>query len=484
VTYIYVLVAVAACVGWLRQQRGAPPLGIDPILRERRAVPLGWVAIPCVVLIAAFVGLGVLEAQHPVRFIVDGIGSLSSKPPAHAASATAHRITLPFPFVLDGRPGAGANAIAFALGVVQTLALAALAALLLRSRGGSAERALLVATAAIMLVLGCVAPTLTTTDLYAYVAFALSASPYQPHDAAWPGEHHALNILFGTPIFQMPYGPLWNIVADAAVRPFGSLAHQLIALRLVGAASFVACILALRKLRLPRAVVACFALDPTFVQLFVVDAHNNVLGLALTLWACAIASFPLAIVLAAAAGCVKMPFALVGAVAFAGRGSRLARCGAFAATLGLTVLVYIIGAGSGVLGGVRASSLTFTPPPPILLVTQAFVGVVALVSLAGCLLSDRWNPPAAWGALAFGYFPLPWYLAGSVPYAVRSGGGTVFLVLVPLVSAIVSRTYIVDTLAGGAIQIAVLGAAIALGVGELRARLARRRERVRLAASG
>lgn len=483
-TYIYFLVAVAACVGWLRQQRGAPPLGIDLIVRERRAVPLGWVAIPCVVLVAAFVGLGMLEAQHPVRFIVDNIGTPYSKPPAHAASATAHRIGLPFPFVLDGRPGPGAAAVAFALGAVQTLALGALAALLLRSRGGRAERTLLATTAAIMLALGLLAPTLTTTDLYAYVAFALSASPYQPHDAAWPGEHHALNVLFGTPIVQTPYGPLWNLVADAAVRPFSSLAHQLIALRLVGAASFVACALALRKLRLPRAVVACFALDPTFIQLFVVDAHNNVLGLALTLWACAAASLPLAIVLAAAAGCVKMPFALVGAVAFAGRGSRLVRCGAFAATLAITALVYVSGAGAGVLGGVRTASQAFTTPPPILLVTQAIVGVVALVSLAGCLLSDRWNPPAAWSALAFGYFPLPWYLAGSVPYAVRSGGGAVFLVLVPLVSAIVSRSYVVDTLAGGAIQIAVLGAAIALGVGEWRARLASRRERVRLAASG
>lgn len=469
--FAYVLVIAVACFGWFGVKNGAEPrvrgwFAIDGSSASPAAAMR--IALACASLVIAFVAVQLLDAHEAARAI--GIAG--------------RRVLIPLRVVVDGRPGGFASALAFCLALIETAALAWLA-LIVRScdRLPRSARGVLIMTGAVLLAIAAFAPTATSSDIYAYVQQALSSSPYHPSGIAQRGDP-ILAALWSAP-GPTPYGPLWIALSNAAVRPFAHLGSQLMALRGLALVAYVAAIFALGRLRAPVAAIACFALDPTFVQLFVVDAHNDIVALALVLWGCAAASLPVSIVLVAAAACVKLPYLVVGIAAFAAHRSARRRIAALGAASTLTALAYLAAAGPGYLKGLGGSGNSFVPPPPFFIATHLAAAALALALLAWALVRDRWIPHAGWSMLAFGFLPLPWYLASAFPYALRSRRAVGFLVLVPLVAALLSRTYLLDASVLGTICACTeLGLAAWFVVDARRTCLARRREGIGLAASG
>jgi len=442
-TYAYLLlVSILAAGPYIATRNAASPAESSP-----GAIPVPWTRLALIssVLGILFVASLVLDAHNGAYAVVTKLG----------------RRPLPIAMVVDGRPSQIASGVAFLLGALQSIALALLAITLRGARCDAAGRRVLVLAACVMLLIGLGAPVMRSSDVYAYVQQALSATPYHPSRALPAGTRATtiVDALWNAPL-PTPYGPFWIALTRAAISPFASLGGKVVALRFVGLAGFVAICLTLRRLRVPTAILACFALDPTFISAYIVDAHNDIIALALVLVAFVTASLPLAIGLVAAAACVKLPYLIIGAVAFSTRQSLRTRIFAVVASFAIAGTAYILAAGPWLLNGLRESRNCFGPPTPFFAATHLAAGALALAAFAYGVLRNRWNAEGAWGALAFGFLPLPWYLVSCMPYALRSGRALRFLTLVPVASAILSRTYLLDgTALGDVIASAMLIAA-------------------------
>ncbi|HTV74717.1 MAG TPA: hypothetical protein VME66_13555 [Candidatus Acidoferrales bacterium] len=305
--------------------------------------------------------------------------------------------------------------------IVQSIALLAVAALLsIRMARDRAVDVIVIVTAVVLTVTAVSAPAMESADLYSYAGLARSAAPYEPTNIPFSGDAAIINRLWGVPLLPSPYGPLWLAISKAVITPAHDLGTQLIALRLLEVASLAACLLLLRALKVSRATLALIAINPAVYDLFIAEGHNDIMGVAFLLsatWARRY-SAPLAIVLASAAGLIKLPFALLAMLVFVPETTLRRRLLLGAAPAVLTVAISALAGGipySQALHRVyQAYTATATPIDSLL---QLALALLAVGSVLFTVLYRRFLPGAVWAFPALGHFALAQYLAWSFPYA-------------------------------------------------------------------
>ncbi len=295
------------------------------------------------------------------------------------------------------------------LAAVQTYALLAL------YRGRPSGRAVGLACGALV-VASVLSPAMISADAYAYVADALlGLRAYAPPNVPFLGEFAPIGAWWSTPMPPTPYGPLWLLVCRLVTGPFPSLLGKILALRLLGAAAFLALLGALRALGISRRAIVVTALNPGLAFSYIASAHNDLLPIALIAWGAYFSRRRplLAAAMLAAGGLIKLPLAFFGWPVLAGITNRIAR-----ASLGACAIL-IAAAASYAIGGrgyVRAIASHVTSSP-FMTVMSAAVAVVVVVAIVAALGSGRRYRSVVWLIPLSSAYTLSSYVAWSIPYA-------------------------------------------------------------------
>jgi hypothetical protein len=372
------------------------------------------------------------------------------------ASAT----QVPFPHVYAGLPVVPLDESAPAYGhtppwvtttilgltIAETGALFALYRSLRKRRPTRATAASICIACAIMLAGALRTSATTSGDMYLYVGFAhLGTASYAPPAVPFKGEFAVVNRLWGLPMLPAAYGPVWIGLSRLTLLAGHSLGTQVEAFRLIAAISFCASASFLFLLRREPATAALFALNPALLEQYVADGHNDIFCLALTLAAfLAVRSGAVAaaIVLVAAAGTAKLPFALVGALAFASLARPSRRIGSAALAIGLALGATDLFSGGRYAAAATHVMRTYAFSDPSSAVARLVVAAVALGALLMAVALRRFNCGASWSFLAFGTELFPWYVAWGVPYALLEGSWlTAYLLSLPLVAFNLTTVY-------------------------------------------
>jgi len=309
---------------------------------------------------------------------------------------------------------------------IQTIRLAEVAGLVAfglvlgsSRRQPRAQVPVVLTTACVMALLALGAQATESADMYAYVGLAQAVpSAYHPGSMPLAGDEAVINRLWGLPLVPSAYGPLWIALSKAALAPASTLAAKLMTLRLLGLAAMGICIALLYLLRLSRTVLALFVVNPAVYELFVAQAHNDLIGVAFIL-AAALArprSRLVALILCAAAGAIKLPFILIAALVFASEPTAAKRVRF--ALLSVTVSLSVSLAWGG-LPYVRALRSVFElgggAGSAFQLLLHAAIGLLVVGAIFAAVVRRYFSPALPWLMPALGRTPLPHYLAWSLP---------------------------------------------------------------------
>jgi hypothetical protein len=186
-----------------------------------------------------------------------------------------------------------------------------------------------------------------------------------------------------------------------------------------------------------RLAAMIFAIDPTLWHVYVAEAHNDIVGVALVLVALALASrrrVGLAVVCVACAGAVKFPLVVLGLVAFVAVPALRTRIVACTSAVAGCVCISLLFGGRDYAWAVHRTTQIYpqiiSPSEWISHVALAAiaVGAVALAVVAGRIF---WG--ASWSFVACGQFTAWQYLGWSIPYAVLDDmQGALYLACLPV----------------------------------------------------
>lgn len=340
-----------------------------------------------------------------------------------------------------------------ALGAVQTLILWGVARTLRDGALGTGARVGIALVAAAMLAIALGATTITSFDPYAYAGYAKLASlhaAYAPPPERFAGAFGAINDAWGAPMVASYYGPLWIALDRLVAGGAPSLPAALLGLRLLetGALGLLLVALALRGAgTLPLILLA---LDPAVYELYVANAHNDLLAIAFVAVALVlVARIPLAAVLCVVlAALVKLPLAVLALVVFAGRSALPRRSALVALTVALVLLA------SWALGGAayfhdlffRLGQVDATAAHAVTALSARAIklalALIALIALVAAFARGVVWRSAGWSTIALSSMVYPWYLAWSIAYAALERGALVrLLVLFPLAAALLDVAF-------------------------------------------
>lgn len=352
---------------------------------------------------------------------------------------------------IDQRPPLNAHTPDWVGISIAALALvhAALLGLLFRAlRGRSVSRrsgAVLGVAAFVMLLASIACPAMANNDAYLYAGFAhLGGAAYHPPAVRFPGELGLVNDMWSTPIMPCAYGPLWLWLSVGIAKVFPHLGALLFAFRVLGAALVLACVWLLMRLRQEPAIIALFALNPVVLNQFVVDAHNDVVGLTLLLGAMVLAAKRpwVAVVLVGLAGAAKLPFALAGAVVFHVVPRLSLRMACAFVGIGIALVLTMLGSHGEYFAAAASAGSHQNWTDPGIRAGHAVAVAAALLAIGAAVLARRFAPGAAWTMVSFGAMVLPWYTAWSIPYALAEGSfAAVFLVSLPVAAFYFTTAY-------------------------------------------
>ncbi len=245
-----------------------------------------------------------------------------------------------------------------------------------------------------------------------------------------------VNAVWGLPLAPSPYGPLWWLISRPLVAPGASLLGEMLAFRAVEIVALAILLASLAALGCSRRTIALLAVNPGIHTMFIAEGHNDLLAASL-LFAAATArrrSALLAVLLAAGAGAIKLPFLLPAFLVFLPEPTLLRRILLGSAATLTTLLATQLTAGTAYWQALRrVVELYPSHPTPMESALQALLALIALGAVAWALLARRVLPGAVWAFPALGHFPLPQYLAWSFPAALLGRRPQiVFLAALPL----------------------------------------------------
>lgn len=419
--------AYLAILAWFVASLIMPQRSGVPGRAGERFVPVRVVPLVCICAgLCALMGLGIAVQLHAAALF----------PFAPQAGAV--------PIVMLDDTGAGdaptSNAELF-ISVAESACLFALYRMLRRGRPTRAAVAILGVAFVVLVTVAVASPVANSSDLYGYVGFALHpGSAYAPVAIPFTGDHAPINAMFGVPRPAAWYGPLWIGATHVLLLPFAALATQLHVLRLLEVAALIACLVALARFGTRLEVLALLAVNPAVFGVWVVDGHNDLFGIAFVVAALACRRFPvLRAVLVVAAGLVKLPLVLVGAVAFLDERSVLRRTAfAGASVAACLALSYAFGGAHYLAHLFNVSGRRHDGAEGYLHAVSAFAAVAAL---AAAMFWGRLALGATWLWRALSAFPAPWYAIWGLPYALASGGAALLLIAEPIDSYLFSWNY-------------------------------------------
>jgi hypothetical protein len=325
------------------------------------------------------------------------------------------------------------------------------------------RRSITVAIVATLGIAAVAAHGAHSSDVYFYVGLAtLGMHAYQPPAVALPGDLAAVSRLWGVPLLPSAYGPLWIALSALIVAPLGSLAAKVTAFRILGFASIVACGLLARALGSSRAVVVAIVCNPAFYDLYVMNAHNDLLGVDVVLGAmvCVKRGWHVAgIVLAIAATFIKFTL-LPAAFACAAYERSFARRIRGAALVTVVPAAVYLFADGGVFPRAFAivSKRGSYPVPAIETLLHLALVAAALAAIGGAILYGRVRARAGWSFPALAAPVHLWYLGWGLPFALTDDAVALpFLLTLPIPLFLLSPLY------GDAWPFAALRFALAFG---------------------
>jgi hypothetical protein len=286
-------------------------------------------------------------------------------------------------------------------------------------------RVILAFTAIVLGVLAVRSPSMLSSDLYIYVAHAEIANAYHPNHIPLPGDSAIINTMWGNPLVPSAYGPLWIAISKIAIAPFPTLAGKLLSLRCMGLIEITLCILLLIGIGISYRAIALTAVNPAMYDSFVSEGHNDLLGIVFILTA-ALArrkSLPLAMLCVIAAGLIKAPLILIGALVFAAESRAEKRILLGLSSICLGALASVLFGGPWYLHALhRVNEIyinlygQFTQPIDIVL--HAALTFISVAAIGLAIMYRRSIPGAAWSmpALAPSFIAAN-YLGWSLPYA-------------------------------------------------------------------
>ncbi|MBV8155975.1 MAG: hypothetical protein JOY98_16270 [Candidatus Eremiobacteraeota bacterium] len=354
---------------------------------------------------------------------------------ATVAAAVPWRQSLPIPVAEHGMAHPDAvEAALLALAAVQTFALAGL-------YQSAASRAVLTAGLLGILALSLAAPAFVSPDPYAYVGDALlGRAAYAPPVAPFAGEFASIDRLFH-PLLPAPYGPVWLALARWVTDPFPALAGKLMALRALGALSYLGLLAALRAYGVPSRILAVAAVNPLLAQQYVADAHNDLLGIAVIVAAAALLRVRRTddgAIAVAVSALVKLPFVAIALPIFARIRGRAARCAWYAATVAAAVLVSWWGGGAAYFRGLTVH----VPAAGAVYFFNAAVAIAAISLLVLAAAGARRLASALWIVPMMGSYVATWYMLYGLPYALARRRLLAYLLIaLPVASALVDAKF-------------------------------------------
>ncbi len=344
------------------------------------------------------------------------------------AQPPAYQTMLPFPVIDDRSISLISSRSWFAaalclIALIETAALWSVVRALDAERPKPSDGILVGIAAAALATIAFCAPALSSADMYAYVSDGLlGRAAYTPPNVSLSGEYAAINAWWGTPIRPTPYGPLWVAFNAWLLHFAGTLPGKIRVLQAAGLACILALAALLRACRLKPATCALVLLNPFLYLQFVSNGHNDLWPVLLTLAAFAVAkrraygALPFAI----AAGAMKLPFAAIGALAFAGTGSAARRISLAALAAIGGVAISLAFAGHGFVNGLsfQAASGDLTSGFALLQSPEhAVAAALALAAICAALLGRRAPRSAVLTLPALAVKLFPWYAVWCLPFA-------------------------------------------------------------------
>lgn len=338
-----------------------------------------------------------------------------------------------------------------ALGIVTSVIVQSLGLLMLSfGKPDRYNRIAPVIAGVALAMLSISASVLTSSDVffYAYTS-TLGLDAYNGEPVSLNSPYHFL--LPNVPLTGSIYGPLWTEF-NAFTASFGTtLYEKIIVLRIASAGFLVLAALLVRNLNLPRRAQIAFVLNPMLWFYFVVNAHNDLLAIALCLSAIAIVRrHPrFAVALIATAGAVKISFLVIGCCVFARLRSRAKILFASIASVLFSLLIsWIVGGNryfGNLLGYAHGRNAGRAPDVQVL---AAAMATCALLVIGSTVLTRRIYPAVAWIFPLAAPLAFPWYLVWGLPYAiVVRRGFAATLLLLPIGAALGDQAFGLETLA-------------------------------------
>lgn len=347
---------------------------------------------------------------------------------------------LPISVVADLGPTIGGEAMPIpgaalmSLAIMQSLLLACVCLASERRKPGIWEWRVVSLAVFCSMIAALFAPAMTSTDPYLYFSYAkagFGSFASAPHPAVIPD--FPLTAWLCGPHLLSPsaYGPGFIAYVHALIGNVHDVTTAILMLRAANIAWVILAIALMRKMNVPAATLAIFALNPAVLNQYVTNAHNDLIPITLIVAAAALASVPFGIAAVAAAGLVKLPFLVVGAISFAYESSVLRRILAATTALSLGFGASYLLAGSTYFAGLAwyRHLLLLTGNPVQIVLT---IAVVAFLAIA--VLRNRY---AGFGAFAFPGLAVleiqPWYALWGLPYALLQRSYlAVFLAALPV----------------------------------------------------
>ena len=281
-----------------------------------------------------------------------------------------------------------------------------------------------------MVLLSVVNAANTDIDASAYIGRAKLAAwhdAYRPPPVSFHGQgFDIINVQWGPQLPANVYGPLWLLIDRLVVRHIPTYAAALLSLRLCNVAILLGMLAALGALRQPRGIIAVIALNPMVYFYYVVQAHNDLLAVALVVAGMAIAQRrPLLGALAAStAGLVKILFVALATFAYAGRRDLRFSLLAFGLSAGLVLLISALFGGSDYFAamytmGIKQIAARADTAHLTSIVLHVIAAGIAVVAFLWAFVGGRFGAPATYSYAAISTIIYPWYLGWCTPYALR-----------------------------------------------------------------
>jgi len=363
--------------------------------------------------------------------------------------------SLPYPVVFPQFSHQRTYLLLVAIGLAQAATLFLLCRVIRSQRITLRGWTILAVCGIAMLLISLHARSLLSSDVYAYVGYAKIggiASAYTPPAKRFPADLSAVNRIWGLPMVPSYYGPLWVVLSEMVAGGLRSLGAAIFAFRLLEIVPFVAIAAVLATRKCAQVLLPLFILNPAINNLYIANAHNDLVPLACLVVALAVVTrLPiLSALLVVLASLIKIPFAAFALVAFAATPRLKQRLEWVAVILIVAAVAALLFGGLAYIHDLFARASVGAAPLQAggtrelerRIVERSLLGV-SLLALAAAFVRGWIVRSAAFTFIGMSPVDIQsWYSGWGLPYAALEDGALMtFLVLLPLVSPLLEAAF-------------------------------------------